>query len=236
MELKYEKIYAPGTDVGLKVTKGHFATNHAHTNYYIDLTTIKSRVSEAQEIARALVHMYLYDMVVDTIVCMEGTEVIGTLLAEELTKGGFLSLNAHKTIYIIKPEFNSNSQIMFKDNFRPMLNGKNVILLTATVTTGLTINKGIEGIQYYGGIIQSVSAVFSALDEMNGAAGLYVQRLPQLSDLQGRKEAGCADQSIRIFKTVNGKTKNGVLRLSLDAFFMHRKKRPAAGPSGVPIP
>ena len=49
MELKYEKIYAPGTDVGLKVTKGHFATNHAHTNYYIDLTTIKSRVSEAQE-------------------------------------------------------------------------------------------------------------------------------------------------------------------------------------------
>ena len=135
MELKYEKIYAPGTDVGLKVTKGHFATNHAHTNYYIDLTTIKSRVSEAQEIARALVHMYLYDMVVDTIVCMEGTEVIGTLLAEELTKGGFLSLNAHKTIYII---------------------------------TGLTINKGIEGIQYYGGIIQSVSAVFSALDEMNG--------------------------------------------------------------------
>lgn len=155
MELKYEKIYAPGTDVGLKVTKGHFATNHAHTNYYIDLTTIKSRVSEAQEIARALVHMYLYDMVVDTIVCMEGTEVIGTLLAEELTKGGFLSLNAHKTIYIIKPEFNSNSQIMFKDNFRPMLNGKNVILLTATVTTGLTI-------------IQSVSAVFSALDEMNG--------------------------------------------------------------------
>ena len=168
MELKYEKIYAPGTDVGLKVTKGHFATNHAHTNYYIDLTTIKSRVSEAQEIARALVHMYLYDMVVDTIVCMEGTEVIGTLLAEELTKGGFLSLNAHKTIYIIKPEFNSNSQIMFKDNFRPMLNGKNVILLTATVTTGLTINKGIEGIQYHGGIIQSVSAVFSALDEMNG--------------------------------------------------------------------
>ena len=168
MEKRIVKLYAKNNTVPLKVVPGHFATNHAHTNYYIDLTTIKSRVSEAQEIARALVHMYLYDMVVDTIVCMEGTEVIGTLLAEELTKGGFLSLNAHKTIYIIKPEFNSNSQIMFKDNFRPMLNGKNVILLTATVTTGLTINKGIEGIQYYGGIIQSVSAVFSALDEMNG--------------------------------------------------------------------
>lgn len=166
--MKYDKIYTTGTDVALKVTKGHFATNHAHTNYYIDLTTIKSRVSEAQEIARALVHMYLYDMMVDTIVCMEGTEVIGTLLAEELTKGGFLSLNAHKTIYIIKPEFNSNSQIVFKDNYRPMLAGKNVILLTATVTTGLTINKGIEAIQYYGGILRSVSAVFSILNEVDG--------------------------------------------------------------------
>lgn len=168
MDLKYEKISTTGSNVPIKVTKGHFATNHAHTNYYIDLTTIKSRVSEAQEIARALVHMYLYDMIVDTIVCMEGTEVIGTLLAEELTKGGFLSLNAHKTIYIIKPEFNSNSQIVFKDNYRPMLAGKNVILLTATVTTGLTINKGIEGVQYYGGIIQTVSAVFSTLNEVNG--------------------------------------------------------------------
>lgn len=168
MEYKYEKIQAANAHVPLKVVRGHFATNHAHTNYYIDLTTIKSRISEAQEVARALVHTYLYDMVVDTIVCMEGTEVIGTLLAEELTKGGFLSLNAHKTIYIIKPEYNSNSQMVFKDNLRPMINGKNVLLLTATVTTGLTINKGIEGIQYYGGIIQCVSAVFSILDEVNG--------------------------------------------------------------------
>lgn len=166
--MRYEKIHTLGTNTALKVVKGHFATNHAHTNYYIDLTTIKSRISEAQEIARDLVQMYLYDMVVDTIVCMEGTEVIGTLLAEELKRGGFHSRNAHKTIYIIKPEFNSNSQIVFKDNLRPMIERKNVILLTATVTTGLTVNKGIEGIQYYGGIIQSVSAVFSALEEVNG--------------------------------------------------------------------
>lgn len=180
--MKYDKINTAGTDVALKVVKGHFATNHAHTNYYIDLTTIKSRVSEAQEIARALVHMFLYDMVVDTIVCMEGTEVIGTLLAEELTKSGFLSMNAHKTIYIIKPEYNSNSQIMFKENFYPMLNGKNVVLLTATVTTGLTVNKGIEGIQYYGGILQSVSAVFSAVDQVNGIPVKSVFGMKDLPD------------------------------------------------------
>ena len=85
MELKYDKIQTTGTDTPLKIVKGHFATNHAHTNYYFDLTTVKSRLSEAGGIAQALVHMYLYDMIVDTIVCMEGTEVIGTLLAQELT-------------------------------------------------------------------------------------------------------------------------------------------------------
>ena len=140
MELKYDKIQTTGTDTPLKIVKGHFATNHAHTNYYFDLTTVKSRLSEAGGIAQALVHMYLYDMIVDTIVCMEGTEVIGTLLAQELTKGGFMSKNAHKTIYVIKPEFNSNSQIVFKDNYRAMINGKNVLILTATVTTGALEN------------------------------------------------------------------------------------------------
>ena len=34
MELKYDKIQTTGTDTPLKIVKGHFATNHAHTNYY----------------------------------------------------------------------------------------------------------------------------------------------------------------------------------------------------------
>ena len=76
---------------------------------------------------------------------MREPRVVGSFLAEELTSAGVLSMNAHKTIYIVTPEFNSNSQIVFKDNYRAMINGKNVLILTATVTTGLTINKAIEG-------------------------------------------------------------------------------------------
>ena len=48
---KYTKIQTMGTDVPLKIRAGHFATNHAHTNYYIDMTTMKSRISEAEELA-----------------------------------------------------------------------------------------------------------------------------------------------------------------------------------------
>lgn len=77
-------------------------------------------------------------------------------------------MNAHKTIYIITPEYNSNSQIIFRDNNLPMIKGKNVTLLTASVTTGLTLNKGIESIQYYEGILQGIFSIFSAMDSVNG--------------------------------------------------------------------
>ena len=168
MENTYTKIHTVGTETALKVTPGHFATNHSHTNYYVDMTTLKARTNEAQGIARALAGLYLYDTVIDTIICLEGTEVIGAFLAEELTKNGFLSMNRHKTIYVVSPEYNSNSQIIFRDNLVPMIRGKHVIVLTASVTTGLAVNKALECIQYYGGIMQGVSAVFSAVDVVDG--------------------------------------------------------------------
>ena len=36
------------SDLFLRVAKGHFATSHSHINYYIDVTTQKSRLSEAK--------------------------------------------------------------------------------------------------------------------------------------------------------------------------------------------
>ena len=130
------------SQVPLKVTPGHFATNHAHVNYYLDSTTLKSRQSEARETARALVGAYVYNTVVDTIVCLEGMQVVGAYLADELTQAGVMSRNAHQTIYVVSPEFNSNSQMIFRDNLQPMIKGKNILLLLAVVTTGKTIAKG----------------------------------------------------------------------------------------------
>lgn len=168
MENNYTKIFTTGTSAALKVTPGHFATNHAHINYYLDMTTLKTRTNEAQQTAKSLAGMYLYDTVVDTIVCMEGTEVIGAFMSEELTKSGFHSMNMHQTIYIVRPEFNNNSQIIFRENLIPMIRSKHVIILMATVTTGLAADKAIESIRYYGGLLQGVSAIFSAVDQTNG--------------------------------------------------------------------
>lgn len=167
MDKEYVKIYSPGCGAPLKIMNGHFATNHAHINYYIDMSTMKTRLSEAQEAARGLAGISLYDTPVDTIVCLEGTEVIGAFLAEELTRAGVLSVNAHKTMYIVTPEYNSNSQMMFKENVLPMIQGKNIVLLMASVTTGLTVNKGIEALQYYGGILRGITSIFSAIEKID---------------------------------------------------------------------
>ena len=76
----------------LRVARGHFATSHSHINYYIDVTMQKTRLSEAAETAKELVHMYKTTTIVDTILCLDGTQVIGTCMANELTKDGFRNM------------------------------------------------------------------------------------------------------------------------------------------------
>ena len=81
------KIYARTDNrIQLKMIPGHFVTSQSHITHYLDLTTMKSRCAEAQRIASALAANYEASIPVDTIVCMDGLEVIGAYLAEELTR------------------------------------------------------------------------------------------------------------------------------------------------------
>ena len=155
-------------NVPLRVAHGHFATNHSHINYYIDITYPKTRLSEAQEVARELVATFKNDTPVDTILCLDGTAVIGTCVAQELSRVGFRSINAHNSIYVVEPEYNSNSQMIFRDNIQPMIRNKHVLILMASCTTGYTANKGIEAVGYYGGEAVGIAAIYRAVDEVNG--------------------------------------------------------------------
>lgn len=155
-------------NVPLRVARGHFATNHSHINYYIDITYQKSRLSEAKDIAKQLVSEFKMNTPVDTILCLDGTTVIGTCLAEELTKSGFRTMNEHRTIYVVEPEYNSNSQMIFRDNIQPMIRDKHVLILMASCTTGFTATKGVECIGYYGGNVVGIAALYSVVKEVAG--------------------------------------------------------------------
>jgi len=164
----------------LRAIPGHFVTPSSHINYYLDMSMLKARQSEALEAARAMADAYMSTTVVDTIVSLEGCEVIGAYLAEQLTEAGVLSMNAHKTIYITSPEINTAGQMIFRENLQPMIKGKHVLLLLATATTGNTMARAIDSIVYYGGTISGISAIFSAV---NSVRGISVNALYTMSDI-----------------------------------------------------
>ncbi len=171
-----QKITTKHSNLFLRVAKGHFASNHSHTNYYIDVAAQKSRLSEAKAVAQALCRNYNYSStIVDTIVCLDGMEVIGTCLADELTKNSFMNLNAHQTIYVLTPELTGSSQLLFRDNIVPMIKDKHVLILMVSVATGFTANAAIDAIKYYGGEIVGIASIFSTQAECGdyGVASVF---------------------------------------------------------------
>ena len=165
MENRKIEFRSKTCNLHLSAYPGHFATKHSHINYFLDMTTLKIRQSNAEEAAKALVPLYKHNTVVDTIVCLDGTEVIGAFLAEKLTESGFFSYNQHKSIYIVTPEIDTDGQMFFRKNIQPMIKDRNIIILMASITTGITINRSWECIEYYGGKLQGISAIFSAISE-----------------------------------------------------------------------
>lgn len=190
-----KKIYAKDNpELALKVTKGHFSSDRFHINYYIDMSSLKMRRKNAQLIAKTMVSRYVnrvhlspspqmgigmeeykqYSMSmaskapIDTIICMDGCEVIGAYVASELSELGVTTLNSHKTSYIITPEFDSTGQMVVRDNIKPMIKGKHVLVVLATAMSGRTIAKSIRCIESYGGIIEGISVIFSAISEIDG--------------------------------------------------------------------
>lgn len=169
MENRMREV-ASGANKKIKigVIPGHFATNHSHVNNYVDMTGIKTHHKMAKETARELAKEYLTSTSVDTIICLEGTEIIGAFLAEELSRNGHASINNGKDIAVITPETNANNQLIFRDNLQKDIYGKQIVLLISSASTGKTIMRSVECLQYYNGILAGISSIFSAIGDYNG--------------------------------------------------------------------
>ena len=161
----YKKIdYQRNIDVVLRYVPGHFITPKSHVNYYMDLSDMKSRQREARATGEELAEMYLTTDVVDTILCLNNMEVVGSYLANKLTKAGVLgiiSTNSHKTMYITSPEYNISGQMMFRENNKHMIKDKKVLVLIDTASTGSTVSSAVRSVSFYGGEVIGVAAIFS---------------------------------------------------------------------------
>ena len=152
----------------IKIMKGHFATSNSHINTYIDMLTVKVQHNNCRETAKVLAEDYIHTTAVDTIVCLEETENIGTFIAEQLADVSQMSLSYGNNISIISPEYHQNGQILFRDNVQRMIKNKQVLILAPSITTGKSVKGAIEAILYYGGIVCGICSVFSFINKING--------------------------------------------------------------------
>ncbi len=152
----------------LLAAKGHFATQNSHINYFIDVTAQKYSLKGAEAVAHRLCEKVKGRFPVDSILCMDGTSVVGTCLAKELTKAGGRSLSEGSNIYIVKGELNSRGELIFRDNARFMLEGKHVLILACSLTTGNTVLRGRQSVEYYGGRVVGAAAIYAAIHNLDG--------------------------------------------------------------------
>ena len=179
-------------NVVLKAIPGHFVTPNSHVNYFLDMSTLKCRLNEASATARALSEQIAATTVVDTIVCIDGCEVIGAFLADYLTRAGIYSMNSHNTIYIVTPEYVNSGQLVFRENMIPMVKGKNVLILLTSATTGQTIVKTSQALKYYGAKISGISAIFSAANKLMDIPINSLFNIGDIPDYKTYDPEGCS--------------------------------------------
>lgn len=150
--------------ISIGIIPGHYATNHSHVNYYVDMTSIKTSYKMAKESAAEL-GMAFANTPVDTVITLEGTEILGAFLADYLSQNG---VNQGQDVNLVTPELNAVSQMIFRDNTQKKIWGKKVLLLISSASTGKSINRAIDCLQYYSGELVAIGAIFSAIESIGG--------------------------------------------------------------------
>ena len=94
---------------------------------------------------------------------------------------------------------------MFRDNLIPMINGKHVLILAASVTTGKTALSAIDAVNYYGGNVVGVSAIFATVDSCGGYPVNSIFDPNYLDDFESYSAHHCplCDRGERIEALVN---------------------------------
>ena len=144
----------------MRVIPGHFTASSTHSNHYLDLSSLKSNALVARDVARELAIPYLSSTLVDTIVCMGRTEVIGAYLAEELLQSGQSVVNEGHEIYVVTPITNDIGTMTFQSSMVKHISNRNVILMTTWVLSGRTLDRASDFLGYYGAKIAGISSLF----------------------------------------------------------------------------
>lgn len=166
---KVYTITSPRDDrVFIHVMPGHFISSNNHINYYIGTSDVKHNHQVSVDTAMLLAEYYnSNDIQVDTVLCLYETQCLGAYLAHELARPTMLTPNPDPNVYVVGSEYDAAGNLIFRDNLRRMINGKNVVILISCITSGRTVERAMESVNYYGGKVAGISSVFSAVDSID---------------------------------------------------------------------
>lgn len=155
-----EKVFIHAMD-------GHFISASNHLNYYIGTSDIKHNHDVSVDAAMLMAQYYNErNITVDTVLCLYETQALGAYLAHELARPNMLNPNPYNTVYVLGPEYDASGNIIFRDNLKKLINGRNVVVLISCITSGKTVARAMESVKYYGGNIVGVTSIFSAVDKV----------------------------------------------------------------------
>jgi orotate phosphoribosyltransferase len=97
---------------------------------------------------------------------LERTEVIGAYLAEELLQPGKAIVNTHSEIFVVTPISNNIGNLSFQSSMIKRITNRNILLLTATIASGRTLDGALDCISYYGGSIAGISSLFTVPNDI----------------------------------------------------------------------
>ncbi len=176
--------------VQIGIIPGHFVTTHSHINTYVDLTDVKNKFTMAKACAENIAEMFLFNTPVDTIICLEGTDTLGSFIAQSLSEAS-RSINAGNDIYVITPELNASGQMIFRDNTQKMIYNKQILLLMSSVSTGESILQSMDCLQYYNGNLTAAASIFSAINEIKGIPVYSMFSTDDIPDYQTYASSEC---------------------------------------------
>lgn len=153
----------------IRVTQGHFVTENAHINCYVGTSDIKHNHNVSVDAAMLLAQYYVErDIKIDSVLCLYETQALGAYLAHELSRPSMLSPNPPSEIYVLGPEYDAAGNMIFRENLKRMIHGKKVLILISCITSGKTVQRALESVQYYGGTSVGIAAAFSATKNISG--------------------------------------------------------------------
>ena len=180
-------------DVFIHAIPGHYVTASAHLNYYVGTSDIKHNRVVSVEAAKLLAEYYsVRNMDVDTVLCLYETQALGAYMAQELASPSMLAPNPDLQVYVLGPEYDTQGNMIFRDNLRRMIQGKNVVVLISCITSGRTVWAGGQHPVYPG-----------------GSAQLFLYSCQGLPHVQGRSAGRRHYERLRLLQTVKfGLTKS----------------------------